>query len=110
MFENPFNIEYIKRIKNYCLVYTNTLAINISEMNKKEKEILSENLYDSLPATINLKNLLGNEVFISWFLPRLKLIKEIQRWPHEKIYELTEIRLRNFLTYLNNNSVFWSTR
>ena len=79
-------------------------------MNEEEKEILVENLYDSLPTTINLKNLLGNEVFISWFLPRLKLIKEIQRWPHEKIYELTEIRLRNFLTYLNNNSVFWSTR
>ena len=62
-------------------------------MNEEEKEILIENLYDSLPATINLKNLLGNEVFIKWFLPRVKLIKEIQRWPQEKIDEIVEIRL-----------------
>src|SRR3989344_8714087 len=79
-------------------------------MNEEEKEILVENLYDSLPATINLKNLLDNEVFIKWFLPRLKLIKEIQRWPHERVNKITELRLRKFLTYLNNNSTFWSTR
>ncbi|MDO8728822.1 MAG: hypothetical protein Q7K26_02900 [bacterium] len=79
-------------------------------MNEEEKEILVENLYDLLPATINLKNLLGNEVFISWFLPRLKLIKEIQRWPQEKVDKLTQIRLKNFLTHLNNDSVFWSAR
>jgi len=85
------------------------LAINISEMNKKEKEILIENLYDSLPATINLKNLLGNEVFIKWFLPRVKLIKEIQRWPQEKIDEIVEIRLRNLLNHLDNHSTFWRT-
>src|SRR3989344_7655786 len=80
------------------------------EMNEKEKEILIENLYDSLPITINLKNLLGNEVFISWFLPRLKLIKEIQRWPQGKIDELIEIKLKKFLSYLNNNSAFWRAR
>ena len=85
------------------------MAINISEMNKKEKEILIENLYDSLPATINLKNLLGNEVFIKWFLPRVKLIKEIQRWPQEKIDEIVEIRLRNLLNHLDNHSTFWRT-
>jgi len=79
-------------------------------MNEKEKEILIENLYDSLPITINLKNLLGNEVFISWFLPRLKLIKEIQRWPQGKIDELIEIKLKKFLSYLNNNSAFWRAR
>ncbi|MDP3793120.1 MAG: hypothetical protein Q8Q89_05360, partial [bacterium] len=76
----------------------------------KEKEILIENLYDSLSKTINLKNLLGNEAFISWFLPRLKLIKEIQRWPQKKINEITEVRLRNLLNHLNNNSVFWRAR
>src|SRR3989338_1376896 len=79
-------------------------------MNKKEKEILTGNPFDSLPQTFNFKNLLGNEVFISWFLPRLKLIKEIQRWPQEKINEITEIRLRNLLECLNNNSAFWRAR
>src|SRR3989338_5878705 len=80
------------------------------KMTEKEKDILTGNPFDSLPQTINLKNLLGNEVFIDWFLQRLKLIKEIQRWPQEKINELTEIRLRNLLTHLNNNSVFWRAR
>ena len=79
-------------------------------MTKKEKEILTGNPFDSLPQTINFKNLLGNEVFIDWFLPRLKLIKEIQRWPQEKINEITEIRLRNLLECLNNNSAFWRAR
>ena len=80
------------------------------KMTEKEKEILTGNPFDSLPQTINLKNLLGNEVFIDWFLPRLKLIKEIQRWPQEKIHEIAEIRLRNLLTHLNNNSTFWRAR
>ena len=79
-------------------------------MTEKEKDILVGDFFNSLPKTINLKNLLGNEVFIDWFLPRLKLIKEIQRWPQEKINELTEIRLRNLLTHLNNNSTFWRAR
>ncbi|HEY4495574.1 MAG TPA: hypothetical protein VJC01_03985, partial [Candidatus Paceibacterota bacterium] len=79
-------------------------------MTEKEKEILVGDFFNSLPRTVNLKNLLGNEVFIDWFLPRLKLIKEIQRWPQEKINELTEIRLRNFLSHLNNNSAFWRAR
>jgi len=80
------------------------------KMTEKEKEILVGDFFNSLPRTVNLKNLLGNEVFIDWFLPRLKLIKEIQRWPQEKINELTEIRLRNFLSHLNNNSAFWRAR
>jgi phenylacetate-CoA ligase len=78
-------------------------------MNEKEKEILIGNLSNSLPREINLKNLLGNDVFISWFLPRLKLIKEIQRWSQEKINELTEIRLRNLFNHLNSHSQFWCT-
>ena len=82
----------------------------MSLITKEEMEILVGNFFNSLPQTINLKNLLGNKVFIDWFLPRLKLIKEIQRWPQEKINELTEIRLRNLLTHLNNNSVFWRAR
>ena len=71
-------------------------------MTEKEKDILVGDFFNSLPKTINLKNLLGNEVFIDWFLPRLKLIKEIQRWPQEKINEFTEIRLRNLLNHLKN--------
>jgi len=79
-------------------------------MNEEEKEILTGNLLDQLPKTVNLKNLLGNEIFIKWFLPRLKLIKEIQCWPQEGINEIIEIRLRNLLSYLNNNSTFWYKR
>ncbi|KKR84837.1 MAG: hypothetical protein UU33_C0007G0003 [Candidatus Azambacteria bacterium GW2011_GWF1_41_10] len=79
-------------------------------MNSEEHGILLDDSSSSLPREINLNNLLGNEVFIDWFLPRLKLIKEIQRWPQEKINEFTEIRLRNLLTHLNNNSVFWRAR
>ena len=72
-----------------------------------EKNILTENVFDSLPKTVNLGNLLGNEVFINWLLPRVKLIKEIQRWSQEEISEIVEIRLRNLLRYLDTNSTFW---
>src|SRR3989344_1278232 len=78
-------------------------------MNEEEKEILTGNSRDQLPKTVNLKNLLGNKIFIKWFLPRVKLTKEIQRWPQEKIDEIVEIRLRNLLNHLDNHSTFWRT-
>lgn len=77
------------------------------KMNEEKKQILIDDLFDSLPQTINFRNLLGNETFIRWFLSRLKVIKEIQRWPQEKIDELTEIRLKNLLNHLNSKSSFW---
>lgn len=76
-------------------------------MTEEEKGMLIGNFFNSLPRSVNLKNLLGNEVFISWFLPRLKLIKDAQRWPQEKISELIEIRLKNLLNHLNSNAIFW---
>ncbi|KKR70387.1 MAG: hypothetical protein UU14_C0050G0007 [Candidatus Roizmanbacteria bacterium GW2011_GWB1_40_7] len=76
-------------------------------MTEKEKDILVGDFFNSLPKTINLKNLLGNEVFIDWFLPRLKLIKEIQRWPQEKINELTEIRrFSEYFLDLHSTDIF----
>ncbi len=79
-------------------------------MTEEEKDILIGNFFNSLPRSINLKNLLDNEVFINWFLPRLKLIKEIQHWSQEKINELVEIKLRHLINHLNSNSTFWRTR
>ncbi len=69
--------------------------------------MLTGNSSDQLPEGVNLKNLLGNDVFIKWFLPRLKIVKEIQYWPEEKINKLVEIRLRQFLVHINNTSTFW---